>query len=601
MGIQSRTYFKNKFVTGYRITANDYDDWLDSVVFQNEAISGITWDQVSGKPSLLDTTAHAQINHTGLPGIPSAYTHPNNHSPSIISQDSNNRFVTDVEKSRWNMNSVADFKTINSQAITGIGDISTTIDFKTINGNSVTGVGDIVISTGVSSVYTDSTLTGDGTSGNPLSLVSLSASAVGAKPYKELRILASTTGYGSPTLIEVATYGDIAVYPGLTSGMWFSCTDDASNNFFYNGSKAEVHNKSQYGISPYIIGTDPDVTRFVTDQDLNLNIYNAYIAVPDVTPASRYNNSAWLNTLNADEQFEIDSSTCELYFGSDAGFRGEYHILPHCNNGYKFADKHHVIVEFYPNGAKGSYDSCGWSLSGDDGIIFRDDTIADGFGNVIERNSNGYLSRYTLSETQYNELNSKIGKTFQDTAGTFTVSNIAPTTSINLMNQTWFLNNFHGDPSGSNAIFLVDTFSVGARVRFVDVSDDYQLIILPVWHTIIGASDVIGYSTDGIHRNTATNLYYVRTYELDYGDTVEFQYVGSNCWRVQFFDFAAYADGAIPWSKVDKTGAIASQILFTPSGNIAAINVQTAIEELDSEKVPLNNYHYINQLIGGII
>lgn len=30
------------------------------------------------------------------------YTHPANHSPSIITQDANNRFVTDTEKSTWN-------------------------------------------------------------------------------------------------------------------------------------------------------------------------------------------------------------------------------------------------------------------------------------------------------------------------------------------------------------------------------------------------------------------------------------------------------------------------------------------------------------------
>ena len=30
------------------------------------------------------------------------YTHPTNHQPSIISQDSSNRFVTDIEKSTWN-------------------------------------------------------------------------------------------------------------------------------------------------------------------------------------------------------------------------------------------------------------------------------------------------------------------------------------------------------------------------------------------------------------------------------------------------------------------------------------------------------------------
>ena len=30
------------------------------------------------------------------------YVHPANHSPSVINQDTNNRFVTDAEKSTWN-------------------------------------------------------------------------------------------------------------------------------------------------------------------------------------------------------------------------------------------------------------------------------------------------------------------------------------------------------------------------------------------------------------------------------------------------------------------------------------------------------------------
>jgi hypothetical protein len=32
----------------------------------------------------------------------SVYSHPSNHPPSIISQDANNRFVSDAEKSVWN-------------------------------------------------------------------------------------------------------------------------------------------------------------------------------------------------------------------------------------------------------------------------------------------------------------------------------------------------------------------------------------------------------------------------------------------------------------------------------------------------------------------
>lgn len=37
-----------------------------------------------------------------LEGAYSPYTHPSNHAPSVISQDANNRFVTDAEKATWN-------------------------------------------------------------------------------------------------------------------------------------------------------------------------------------------------------------------------------------------------------------------------------------------------------------------------------------------------------------------------------------------------------------------------------------------------------------------------------------------------------------------
>lgn len=52
-------------------------------------------DKVTGKSLLLDS----EIDRlTTLEN----YTHPNNHSPNIITQDANNRFVTDSEKEFWN-------------------------------------------------------------------------------------------------------------------------------------------------------------------------------------------------------------------------------------------------------------------------------------------------------------------------------------------------------------------------------------------------------------------------------------------------------------------------------------------------------------------
>lgn len=52
-------------------------------------------DKVAGKSLISDTEI------TRLATLAN-YTHPTNHAPSIITQDANNRFVTDADKSAWN-------------------------------------------------------------------------------------------------------------------------------------------------------------------------------------------------------------------------------------------------------------------------------------------------------------------------------------------------------------------------------------------------------------------------------------------------------------------------------------------------------------------
>ena len=54
-------------------------------------------DSVNGFMSVADKTKLASIADNA-----NNYTHPANHLPSIITQDANNRFVTDTEKSTWN-------------------------------------------------------------------------------------------------------------------------------------------------------------------------------------------------------------------------------------------------------------------------------------------------------------------------------------------------------------------------------------------------------------------------------------------------------------------------------------------------------------------
>ena len=81
--------------------------------FTQEQLDGLKGDK--GDPGTTDftelinkPTQLSDINSTegtklsGIEDGANNYTHPINHSPSIITQDSSNRFVTDTEKSTWN-------------------------------------------------------------------------------------------------------------------------------------------------------------------------------------------------------------------------------------------------------------------------------------------------------------------------------------------------------------------------------------------------------------------------------------------------------------------------------------------------------------------
>ncbi|WP_214849023.1 hypothetical protein [Exiguobacterium sp. s138] len=53
-----------------------------------------------GANKVLNTVNNGEISIDGTPA--QVYTHPANHSPSIITQDASNRFTTDAEKAAWN-------------------------------------------------------------------------------------------------------------------------------------------------------------------------------------------------------------------------------------------------------------------------------------------------------------------------------------------------------------------------------------------------------------------------------------------------------------------------------------------------------------------
>lgn len=91
-------------------------------------------DQVVGKQlSTEDFTSAEKAKLAGVESGANAYTHPTTHPASTITQDANNRFVSDAEKEYWGSK--------QEQLVSGT-------NIKTLNGVSILGSGNIVISGG---------------------------------------------------------------------------------------------------------------------------------------------------------------------------------------------------------------------------------------------------------------------------------------------------------------------------------------------------------------------------------------------------------------------------------------------------------------------
>jgi hypothetical protein len=61
----------------------------------------LTQDDIADGESYVQFSSSEQMKLLNIEENANNYTHPANHSPSIITQDANNRFVTDTEKSAW--------------------------------------------------------------------------------------------------------------------------------------------------------------------------------------------------------------------------------------------------------------------------------------------------------------------------------------------------------------------------------------------------------------------------------------------------------------------------------------------------------------------
>lgn len=311
----------------------------------------------------------------------------------------------------------------------------------------------------------------------------------------------------------------------------------------YSGTGAKITDAS------YLVGSNQETTLLITGQPpllptspwgskkipggfVKLNMSN----LPDVYPVGSSVKIIALNNLTLINAASHDSNATFSYSDFSLG-----------NNIVYLARAENTEFVNTPDG---------WAIG--DPTYFGGDGVSI-WGNPPIADSTGVKRRYSLSQAQYIELDSQIGhvKPYSVEDQSETISGISVLGNP-LMNQTCIQTVRHSSDNGFPFI-LNNDFVTGARVRFVDAADDRMLIVLPPGHNIsypintpLPTSD---YSGNGICVNTTTGLIYVQTENNDstytIGDTVEFQYAVNSQWRVQFFDFASWVDGALYWTKIN--------------------------------------------------
>lgn len=382
---------------------------------------------------------------------------------------------------------------------------------------------------------------------------------------------------GNPAIVN--TYVD-ATTALLDPPPQHSLNDVGVDGFLWYSSPTEYfcyETQPMYG--PYIAGSNKE-SKIICEGRTP-----AFICLP--TDQTKTSQNIVAQTLDKDYQVIIDSSLVRngsmLYKATDTGYCyifstnfGFYgcisKTLPYgLGIGHHTDMRTHSVYEFYPLGIKGSYTTYNWIPTFGNMALLGEGQFQgrDGWGNDAEPCADGGLRRFTLGEAQYNELNSQIGRiTTLSDIGIQTVSGVLlgdgdgdDDDNIDfktMMNQTYLLNTDYGIYNVSH-IQLSNDFAIGARVRFVDINDEYQLILLPAGHTVVGAKTVNDFISFGICTNNGQD--YIKTADVAAGETVELQYVGFNVWTVQFFDFASYVDGSIPWNKIDKSVGVGSYIM----------------------------------------
>ncbi len=100
---QTTNYNLNKPDQTDVVNIEDFNSNFDTIDMEIKKVNDNKISIEAGK--MLTTNDYTTAEKNKLSGITANannYTHPTNHPPTIIQQDSNNRFVTDSEKVAWN-------------------------------------------------------------------------------------------------------------------------------------------------------------------------------------------------------------------------------------------------------------------------------------------------------------------------------------------------------------------------------------------------------------------------------------------------------------------------------------------------------------------
>jgi|GEM_PF-6434228 len=195
-----------------------------------------------------------------------------------------------------------------------------------------------------------------------------------------------------------------------------------------------------------------------------------------------------------------------------------------------------------------------------------------------------------LTDAEYNWVYGQLPASTYMTSGAETIDK----TTLDLNGHPAYLDLITHFGKGSSPSVRLDSsaFTEGESVRILEVDQTSFTIELGIGYiqTIpiiqVASEAEVGSQGFGQYKLGVAGSYYL--YSGSFGDYVVLMKSGSN-WVLTQQSFINFMSGQLAWDKVDKTGAIASQISFTPSGNIAATNVQAAIEELDTEKAAIGS------------